>query len=265
MLGPASGPGAVAACVQSHGDRVVGFVKLLAVEPAAQGRGLGRSLLTAAASWAADTHGATEMRVGGQAPFYLWPGVDFRATKALCLFEAAGYLQTGAEFNMTCPTTFRGPSPASPAPAGPSPASPAPAGPAAAGPASAAGLAVDRVLEDRDADAVLELVAREWPWWVAETSRALEHGSCFAGMVDSTPVAFGCHSVNRAGWIGPMGTDPTRRHAGAGAAVLGGLCRDLMAAGFTEAEIAWVGPAGFYARTAGASVSRVFRTLTLRL
>ena len=28
-----------------------------------------------------------------------------------------------------------------------------------------------------------------------------------------------------------------------------------------DAEIAWVGPVGFYARTAGAAVSRVFRRL----
>ena len=244
VLGPSDGSGAVSACVQAHGDRAVGFVKLVGVEPAAQGLGLGRALLDAATAWASDTHGASEMRVGGQAPFYLWPGVDFRATKVLCLFESAGYLPTGAEFNMSCPTTFRASG--------------------AAAPGAGAGIVVDRVLEDGEAAAVMALVEREWPWWVAEAARALEHGSCFAGVLDGEPVAFGCHSVNRAGWIGPMGTDPSRHRTGAGGAVLGGLCRDLMAAGFTDAEIAWVGPAGFYARTAGASVSRVFRTLARR-
>ena len=34
-----------------------------------------------------------------------------------------------------------------------------------------------------------------------------------------------------------------------------------IAAGHPDAEIAWVGPVGFYAKAAGASVSRTFRTL----
>lgn len=237
VLGRVDGTGAVSACVQTHGNRVVGFVKLIAVEPVAQGAGLGRALLDAAVAWAFDGEGAAEVRVAGPAPFYLWPGLDFRATKALCLFEAAGFWATGAEFNMSCPTTFR---------------------------ATAGAVPVDRVLSDDAAAAVLAFVRQEWPGWVAETARALEHGSCFAALDEGAPVAFGCHSVNRAGWIGPMGTDPGRQRTGAGAAVLGALCRDLTAAGFAEAEIGWVGPPEFYARAAGASVSRVFRTLARR-
>jgi hypothetical protein len=46
-----------------------------------------------------------------------------------------------------------------------------------------------------------------------------------------------------------------------GAALLSAACRDLRAAGHADAEIAWVGPVGFYAKAAGATVSRVFRTL----
>jgi hypothetical protein len=33
-----------------------------------------------------------------------------------------------------------------------------------------------------------------------------------------------------------------------------------MVAGHRDAEIAWVGPVAFYAKAAGAAVSRVFRT-----
>jgi ribosomal protein S18 acetylase RimI-like enzyme len=61
-----------------------------------------------------------------------------------------------------------------------------------------------------------------------------------------------------------MGTDPAHRRAGVGHALLGAACRDLMAAGFRDVEIAWIGPIGFYA-SAGASVSRVFRTARKRL
>ena len=40
------------------------------------------------------------------------------------------------------------------------------------------------------------------------------------------------------------------------------MCASLSAAGHTEADIAWVGPIGFYAK-AGAVVSRVFRNAKL--
>jgi len=72
----------------------------------------------------------------------------------------------------------------------------------------------------------------------------------------------GCHSVSRAGWVGPMATDPAWRGRGVGSAALGAICADLMAAGATSAEICWVGPVRFYA-AAGATVSRAFRQATL--
>ena len=109
---------------------------------------------------------------------------------------------------------------------------------------------------------------REWSGWEAEMLRAIEQGCCHVAIADADPpdtpaLGFACHSVNRAGWIGPMGTDPTRQHGGVGSALLGQLCRDLQAAEFSHAEIAWVGPVSFYAKAAGARVSRVFRSLML--
>lgn len=56
-----------------------------------------------------------------------------------------------------------------------------------------------------------------------------------------------------------MATDPEAQGRGIGAALLGELCRDLMVAGRSDAEICWVGPVSFYAKTAGAAVSRIFR------
>jgi hypothetical protein len=99
---------------------------------------------------------------------------------------------------------------------------------------------------------------------VAETRRAVEHGSCHLAWADGdgAVVGFGCHSVNRLGWLGPMGTDPDRRHGGTGNALLGAIATDLMAAGLSSVEVSWVGPVGFYANAAGASVSRTFRTLS---
>ncbi len=247
VLGLSDGAGAVAAVAQPAGEHPVAFVQLLAVHPGARGEGRGRRLLEAAHEWAFEGAGATAVRVAGAAPFYLWPGVDVRFTRALCLVEAAGYRPDGAELNMSYPSSFRAPPPD--------------------------GVVVRRVLEDADRDAVLALCAEHWPHWVAETRRGIEHGACHGAFVEASPdggeaggasVAFVCHSVNRGGWLGPMATDPGRRRSGIGRALLSAVAADLRPAGYADVEVAWVGPVGFYARAAGAAVSRVFRTATLR-
>jgi GNAT superfamily N-acetyltransferase len=236
VLALPGGDGGAAACVQSMADRRVATVKLLAVEPAAQGLGYGRALLSAVQDWAWQL-GADE--IGTQcAPFYLWPGIDVRFTRALCQFESAGYWPLSAEVNMSCPSTHRAAPPD--------------------------GVAVRRVLDDADVAAVLAFVDHHWANWVAECRRGIDHGACHAAFAGADVVGFACHSVNRAGWVGPMGTDPVQQRGGVGSALLGDVCKDLMVAGFPDAEIAWVGPVRFYAKAAGAAVSRTFRTYSRR-
>ena len=150
---------------------------------------------------------------GAAAPFYLWPGCDVAHVEALCLFESFGYWPVGAEVNMSCPTRFRSDPPS--------------------------GVAIVRALDDEVIARGLALVRPRWPGWVAEMSRAVEQGCCHVAISDTDPadapaLGFACHSVNRAGWIGPMGTDPTRQHGGVGSALLGQLCRDLQAAEFAR-------------------------------
>lgn len=234
VLADPGGAGAVAAVVRRVGDVAVAFLKLAVVHPSAQRHGLGRRLLAAAESWAWD-EGAGEMHLAGSAPFYLWPGVDVSFTAMHCLVEAGGYLETGAVFDMAVPAGFR-----------------------AEGPD---GVALRRVIDDADAEAVDTLVAQRWPEWSAEQRRGTEQGTCVAAFDPGTgeAVAFACHSVNRAGWFGPTGTDDAWRHRGIGLALLGQVCTDLSVAGYTDVEIAWIGPVGFYA-AAGGRMSRVFRT-----
>ncbi|MDQ3107991.1 MAG: GNAT family N-acetyltransferase [Actinomycetota bacterium] len=234
------GAGVAAAVVHDvgRGSRV-GFVQLVAVQPDGQRGGRGRALVEAIRHWAFDEQGCTALAVGGAAPFYLWPGVDVHATAALCLFESLGFVPRGAELNLAFPSRHRAPVPD--------------------------GLELRRVLDEPDATAALAFVAAHWPNWVAETRRAVEHGSCHVAqsVTDGAIVGFGCHSVNRLGWLGPMGTDPARRLGGTGNALLGAIATDLMAAGLASVEVAWVGPVGFYVKAAGASTSRTFRTLSL--
>jgi GNAT superfamily N-acetyltransferase len=232
VLGLDDGSGAIAAVARDG----VGFIKLVAVAPHARRLGHGRALVDAAEEWARAA-GCRSMVPGPSAPFYLWPGVDVRWTPALVLFETLGYAAGGAEVNMSCPTSFRTVPPA--------------------------GVAIHRVIEDADASAAVAFCAAAFPHWVAELERGIEHAACLLARdtAGGAVIGFCCHSVNRAGWIGPMATDPQCQHRGVGAALLSAACRDLRAAGHADAEIAWVGPVGFYAKTAGASVSRVFRTL----
>jgi mycothiol synthase len=210
------------------------FVKLVAVHPEARRQGRGHRLLEAAESWAWD-HGAAELRLEGAPPFYLWPGVDATATEALCLADARGYEVSGTGLNLALSTGYRATTPE--------------------------GIEVRRAIADTDVAAVRTLVARAWPSWLDETDRAVEHGCCHGAFADDgagDAIGFVCHSVSRAGWLGPMGTDPGRRRGGVGRALVSAVCRDLMIAELPHVEICWAGPLRFYAKS-GATVTRVFR------
>ena len=113
---------------------------------------LATRLVAEAEDWVFD-RGAEEVRVGGSAPFYLWPGVDVRWTAALALFEVLGYHVRGAELNMRCVTTHRSSPPEE--------------------------VIVERVLEDCQRSSVVGFCVENWPDWVAGLERGLEHGCCF--------------------------------------------------------------------------------------
>jgi len=219
--------------VKGSGGLATAWLVLLAVHPDHHRRGRGRALVTESAA-RARAAGAVDMHLGTAIPRYVWPGVDFRFTAALALFEATGFEPYGAACNMAIPTNFRADSPV--------------------------GVVVQR--EHRDGAAAL--ASRCFPHWLDEVERAAAAGTCYAARARGDTIGFACHSVNRAGWIGPMATDPERQRAGVGRSLLGGVCASLSDAGHAKADIAWVGPIGFYAK-AGAVVSRVFRNAKLTL
>jgi GNAT superfamily N-acetyltransferase len=227
--------GAAAVLTVKHfGAQPVAWILLLAVRPQERGRGAGRDLIDTVVARARE-YGVGDLHLGNAAPRYVWPGVDFSFTDALALFEATGFEPYGAECNMAIDTGFRAPLPAG----------------------------VD--VEHEDGTGAGELARAEFPHWEDEVVRAVGGGTCLvAHDREGATLGFACHSVNRRGWIGPMATAPGRRHGGVGHALLGALCADLGARGMSTADIAWVGPVGFYAR-AGARVSRVFRTARRQL
>jgi GNAT superfamily N-acetyltransferase len=229
------GDGAIASVIKDFGGVKVCWVLLVAVLPAAQRAGRGTSLVEEVLD-RCRTAGVAEVHTGNCAPRYVWPGVDLGATPALAFFQSLGFEPYDHGLNMLLPTSFRAPAPR--------------------------GVAIER----ETGPGACDLARREFPHWEDEIRRGTEAGTAFVARdADGETVAFGAHSVNRHTWIGPMATDPARRRAGTGHAILGALAQDIASAhDVPTAEIAWVAPIPFYAK-AGATAHRAFRVHRLRL
>ncbi|MFF4648555.1 GNAT family N-acetyltransferase [Streptomyces sp. NPDC001380] len=225
----------------------VGHTNLLAVAADHRGRGHGRALLAGIEERLAAA-GAGKLVIRGSAPHYAWPGIDIRYTPAVCLAESAGYERTADAFNMS---TDLG-------------AADLETG-ADERRLAAAGVRVRR-LEAGD-EPRFSAWMRSWGGtWQAEAATALTYDPprCHVAVQGEGPeeefVGFACHGVNRRTWFGPMGTAESQRGRGVGAVLLRRCLRDQRDAGLTGAEIGWTGPVGFYARTVGSRLDRVFRT-----
>jgi mycothiol synthase len=217
-------------------DFKAAWLLLLAVAPGHQGRGTGRVLVERVLD-GCRSEGVAQLHTGNAAPRYVWPGVDLTNTAALAFFQSLGFEPYDHALNMRLPTAFRSPTPA------------------------------EVVIERETGTGAVDLARREFPHWEDEVGRGVECGGTFAARdaSDGTTVAFACHSVNRHTWIGPMATDPARRRAGTGHALLGALAEDIHARfSAPHAEISWVAPIPFYAK-AGAVAHRAFRIHRLTL
>jgi GNAT superfamily N-acetyltransferase len=225
--------GAASFVVKQIGPVTAAWLLLVVVAPDAQRRGRGTALVRTVAARAAD-RGALSLHLANAVPRYLWPGVDLTNTRAGMLFEATGFEPDLVGVNMAIATTFRHDPP-------------------------------DGVTVERGGRDALDFAARTHPNWVPELATALDRGTAFVARApDGTAIGFGCHSVNRRAWVGPMATDPTRQGTGVGSALLAAVCRDLHDTGADTAEIAWVSNLRFYGKC-GATVSRVFQGGRLRL
>lgn len=219
--------GAAVMQVQRFGAHVAVWLVLVVVDPARQSRGLGKELVRAVIDRAGEL-GAQDVLLASAIPRYLWPGVDTANTRVGMLLETLGFERDWVGINMAIDTSFRRAAPA--------------------------GIRVE--LETGTGAHDFAVVA--YPHWVPELDRAVDLGTAVAARAaDGHTIGFACHSVNRAGWIGPMATDPTCQHGGVGSAVLAGLCVELERRGVAAGEISWVSNLRFYGKC-GAQVSRVF-------
>jgi mycothiol synthase len=226
---------ALAFVAKDFGGIKVAWVLLVAVAPHARRRGRGRALVDALMQRCRDD-AVSEVHTGNCAPRYVWPGVDLSATAPLAFFQTLGFEAYDHGLNMLLPTSFRADPPS--------------------------GVTIER----EAGDGAASLARREFPHWEEEVSRGVIAGTTFVARdAGGETIAFGAHSVNRHTWLGPMATDPARRHTGTGHAILGALAADIAATyGVSHAEIAWVAPVPFYAK-AGATAHRAFRIHRLRL
>ena len=224
------------------------WLKLLAVEPARGRLGHGSELLYACED-AVRAAGGKLLRTLDHPGDYLAPGLDVRYPIEFLLRH--GFHEVGRGRNLVVSLTGN-------------PLVSAARAQELDAAAGARGYAV-RKLAAADHAAVLAMAAREFsPVWAFELGRALAGppGGVWAAWSGGLPVAFAAHDANNRGlgWFGPAGTLAAHRGKRLGETLLL-HCLLETAERQDHAIIAWIGPQGFYEKTAGARVDRDFIVL----
>lgn len=214
--------GVVASCVRDG----VGYLRLLVVDPASRRQGLGDALLAAAEDDLAESSSIT---VGGDAPDYLFPGVEIDQIEMLCLLERRRYNRGEANVNMSVDLTRLPPEPPGP-----------------------------HVARPDERDELAAWTAEHWAFWSTEVLRCADRERLMVSRDDEGIAAVCCWDGARTGWVGPVAVRPSTIGQGRGRAVLVAALHRLRAAGSSQAEIGWVGPLRPYADTVAARIHRVF-------
>jgi GNAT superfamily N-acetyltransferase len=211
--------------VRSTTEDRQGFVRLLAVDPAGRGRGVGRALLAAAET---DLAGASSITVGADAPFHLFAGVPVECTAMLSLLERAKYRRGEANIDMRVDLTTLAPDPGG-----------------------------TELASAGAADEVRTFVEADYAHWTDEVLRALEQESLVVSRDDSGALLGFCAlEVNRGGLLGPVAVRLDRIGHGDGVPLLLGGLHELRRRGRDHVDVGWVGPLPPYAAVGG-RISRV--------
>ena len=253
--GPTGSPQALAALDEGT---VVGVaavagnrIRVLAVTPAARGRGAGSALLDACGA-AARTAGATTLRALDQPGNYLAPGIDERNAETIGWLERRGG-RRHPELRHNVLIEVRGNPRVSAARAG-----------ELVQVAAERGYQLRRAgpAERRLVDAVRAEFGGTWPF---ELERALgfDPPGVHVAVKDGAYCGFAAHDGNNRGlgWFGPAGTWPAHRGLGLGEALLVACLVDV-AGHHARCEVAWIGPRAFYDKVAGIALDRRFAVVT---
>ena len=216
-------PGVGVVATVRNGDD--GFIRLLVLDPAHRGHGLGHVLLRAAED---DLEGASVITVGADPPYFLFPGVPVEETALCCLLERHHYWREETNYNIDIDLADLPPDPR---------------------------VAVQPRPEDRGE--LEQWMAKHWPNWKGEVMRAFDQGSLVLRRDEDDITAFCAYEVNREGTLGPVASRPDLIGRGVGAPLLVGALHRLRAMGRHRVEVLWVGPMVPYARLGG-HVGRLF-------
>lgn len=229
------------------------WLRVLAVDPDARGRGVGTSLLAWAESGVA-AGGHARCRTLAQPGNYLMPGVPEDDPETMAWLERRGY-EAGAR-NTNLWIDLVGNPRVTPARAR-----------ELAEACRDRGYRVERGQPGRGAELCAQVDRVFGPAWVFEVERALggdPAGVHLAVASGSGEVAaFAAHDGNNRGlgWFGPAGTFEAHRGKGLGAALLLACLIDVAEAGRERGVIAWIGPRAFYQKVAGVAGERHYRVL----
>jgi GNAT superfamily N-acetyltransferase len=222
------------------------WIKLLAVDEARRGHGLGTALVERAR----DAAGGGKLRVADHPGNYLSPGLDVRYQAGRAFFERRGFCAVGEVENIRAAVV------------GNAQVSAERAGELAARAAEQGYTIVRGSAEQVNRESLLEWIGRAFaPVWANEARRALDgpRVALHVALHKNSPVAFAAADGNNQGlgWFGPAGTDPAHRGRGLGEALLIACLVDVR--GLDEAGvIAWIGPKEFYRKACGAGDDRRF-------
>lgn len=226
-----------------------GALRMFAVAPTFQRQGIASKLLGELET-RLRRDGAPTLRAGNTAPNYIWPGVDVRYTPAFCFLQKHGFERAADAVNMDVDLQARDWSTAE------------------LEARLDATFAVRR-LEPTDREQFGAWLQQWWgAGWRAEAlaSYGNEPISTFVATQDGRICAFASYNVAALeGGFGPTGTEPPLQGRGLGRILLFRCMDDLKQMGLGKAEICWTGPISFYARTAGAVMSRIFWSMEKRL
>ena len=222
----------------------VGWLKAWATDSESRGQGIATELLRIVEERFRSL-GAKQIRAGQSKPHYYTPGIDPSAyTPAMGFLLRRGFRPAGYAYNMDVPLpgrSFRSPE--------------------IEERMSDSGIAVRRVETAGKKRFVNWVKDAGWGYsWEYQSARACDAdpSAAFIAEKDGEIVGFAVYDAVRPSWFGPMGALEKMRGTGIGSAVLFACLEDMKDRGYPVCHICAVGPLYFYAKAAGAVVSRTF-------
>jgi len=233
------------ACLRRVGDddEETGVVKLFGVHPDYRRRGVATALFTEIERRLVE-RGITTCTVAGVGPHWFFAGVELTLTPAISFLMHRGY-----ETDRRARVDMRVDLASADLESG-----------SATDDLARQGIILRRAHPD-DLPAVQAMVGSLFsPAWQVEVADSLRFSPLplFLALDRNRVVAFAAYDVSGPRRFGPTGTHPGYRRRGIGGALLKMCLRDMRDRGDAIAEIGWVGPIGYYARTVGAEIHRAY-------